>query len=251
MTLEDVLRKYTSLTFQGFRAGEPIKMSDRIDHTIQWLQNNFKPNKAAGHGPWAQSFKHVMERSDGVYVSRGEFLAAAVLAGFPISKNEHVGISSKSMLEYDLKRVGHLPFTGRYGSDLDLLKWDIKQHYKWSKMKHDNSIPDDYVKQLKEQYPNLHRDGMDYEEYPYPLELHAIKKAAGWLKTMGLSEDEEFMSLDDAAVAMERCTNFYPSRGNMIAAIMWLKLPTDDDYGLKFNKKSLKRMKAAYDKIEF
>ncbi|MCX5124147.1 hypothetical protein [Streptomyces sp. NBC_00347] len=52
----------------------------RVMETVAWLRENIAPIKTPTAGSY--SVKHVMERATGRYVMNGEFIAAALIAGY-------------------------------------------------------------------------------------------------------------------------------------------------------------------------
>ena len=73
----------------------------KVLQTVAWLRENVTPiKKPTFNSYW---LKHVMERVAGVYVTNGEFIAAALIAGYPhryAQPNMLFGMSAR-----DIKRL--------------------------------------------------------------------------------------------------------------------------------------------------
>lgn len=65
----------------------------------QWLRKNIRPIKSPGQGSYGM--KHVVENALGQYVSNGELIAAALMAGYPMGKihgpNTDFGMSKRDV----------------------------------------------------------------------------------------------------------------------------------------------------------
>lgn len=209
MILQDVLERYPNLHYGGLgKVKDPIAVTEEpwVEFTVQWLQSNFKPNKTANRGGYySYELKHVMQYLTKYYVSNGAFIAGALIAGFPVGKTEKVGISRESALAFDLKRLEDVPMEKRYGVEY-LIEWDIKYHYRWKKLKPDNSIT----------------------ECDPKLDLGKLRKAVGWLKRWDFNGDLRSVNFN-IAVVMEIDTNFYPGPDNMVAALDFLGVKHSPD----------------------
>jgi hypothetical protein len=64
-----------------------------------WLRDNVRPVRAPTVGSYGM--KHVVEKTIGRYVSNGEFIAAALIAGYPNrhidGPNADVGMSARDI----------------------------------------------------------------------------------------------------------------------------------------------------------
>ncbi len=75
--------------------------------TAAWLRENITPIKT----PTVDSYgmKHVMERATHTYVTNGEFIAAALIAGYPfryVQPNVLFGMSARDVRRVDPARQG-------------------------------------------------------------------------------------------------------------------------------------------------
>lgn len=109
-----------SLTWEGFGAGyfkatpqerrtafidariELRGNADRIEQIRAWLEANITPRKTIDPAAGSYSLKDLAERDLGWYLSNGEFIAAAIIAGYPYraefeSPNARFGMSARSV----------------------------------------------------------------------------------------------------------------------------------------------------------
>ncbi|OLF04855.1 hypothetical protein [Actinophytocola xanthii] len=75
------------------------RAADRVIEVHQWLRENIRPIKTPGQGSYGM--KHVVENALGQYVSNGELIAAALMAGYPMGKvhgpNTDFGMSKRDV----------------------------------------------------------------------------------------------------------------------------------------------------------
>jgi hypothetical protein len=71
-----------------------------VDQVRGWLLDNLKPIKTPTQSSYR--LKHIAERALGRYVSNGELIAAALMAGYPISRpdgpNVNVAVSARDLV---------------------------------------------------------------------------------------------------------------------------------------------------------
>jgi hypothetical protein len=83
-----------------------IKSEARIQEVTAWLYEHVKPIKTTKISSYGM--KHVVERITGVYISNGEFIAAALIAGYPYKyeqPNVLFGMSNKDVTH--LQKLAH------------------------------------------------------------------------------------------------------------------------------------------------
>jgi hypothetical protein len=84
--------------FRGYR-DHLERAAVRVVEVHQWLRENIRPIKTPGQGSYGM--KHVVENALGQYVSNGELIAAALMAGYPMGKihgpNTDFGMSKRDV----------------------------------------------------------------------------------------------------------------------------------------------------------
>ena len=75
---------------------------DTVAETAAWLRENITPIKTPGVNSYGM--KHVMERATGRYVTNGEFIAAALIAGYAFRYTEGPNVLF-GMSARDVRRV--------------------------------------------------------------------------------------------------------------------------------------------------
>lgn len=55
----------------------------RVDQVREWLQRNIQPRKTLNDDAHSYGLKHLAENAMSEYVSNGELIAAAIIAGYP------------------------------------------------------------------------------------------------------------------------------------------------------------------------
>lgn len=77
--------------------------AEQVEEVRDWLQHNIAPRKTLNDDAHSYSLKHIAERAMGTYVSNGELIAAAIIAGYTYrrprygSPNTVFGMSSRSI----------------------------------------------------------------------------------------------------------------------------------------------------------
>lgn len=77
--------------------------AEHVEEVGEWLRHNIVPRKTLNDDAHSYGLKHVAERAMGKYVSNGELIAAAIIAGYPYgrprfgSPNTVFGMSSRSI----------------------------------------------------------------------------------------------------------------------------------------------------------
>lgn len=108
-TLAEVMDEQPTLGAAGFggRRSTPAELADRdelrgsapgVDEVREWLLANLAPSRTPTESSYA--LKHDAERALGRYVPNGELIAAALTAGYPISRpgdgpNVNVAVSRR------------------------------------------------------------------------------------------------------------------------------------------------------------
>jgi hypothetical protein len=120
-TLADVMESQPRLTDSGFgvfdehrKSAEEARQKPQSDRETlrrhearvlqvrDWLLENIAPIKTPTQVSY--SLKHVVERATGEYVSNGELIAAAVMAGYPMGRPSGLNVML-GMSQRDLDRV--------------------------------------------------------------------------------------------------------------------------------------------------
>jgi len=89
-----------------------VELRESADHVAQlraWLVSNADPRKTVNSRAYSYKLKHLAEEELGSYVSNGEIIAAAILAGYSyreVGLNANFGISQHSMRALDDRRRG-------------------------------------------------------------------------------------------------------------------------------------------------
>ncbi|NHF61851.1 hypothetical protein [Microcella pacifica] len=87
-------------------AGWRLELRGRATHVaeiLKWLESNVERRKTINPDYGSYGLKHMAERHLGAYVANGEFIAAAIIAGYPYrrgegtSPNATFGMSSRSL----------------------------------------------------------------------------------------------------------------------------------------------------------
>jgi len=87
-----------------------VELRESADHVAQlreWLVNNADPRKTVNDRAYSYKLKHLAEEELGSYVSNGEIIAAAILAGYSyedVGLNANFGISQYSMKALEERR---------------------------------------------------------------------------------------------------------------------------------------------------
>lgn len=106
-TLEEVLASYPTLNMCGIIRSETPPAPVRPDVVVAVVESLANVPKAKGFGPHSSYlYKHIAEKGLGRYVSNGEFIAAALVAGFrikryPGSLNVDLNISKTAARTYN------------------------------------------------------------------------------------------------------------------------------------------------------
>lgn len=88
--------------FTGWRL-ELRRCSAHVAEIREWLESNVERRKTINPDYGSYGLKHIAERHLGAYVANGEFVAAAIIAGYPYrrgegtSPNATFGMSSRSL----------------------------------------------------------------------------------------------------------------------------------------------------------
>ncbi|RSN48287.1 hypothetical protein [Actinomadura sp. WAC 06369] len=123
-TLAEVMQQHPQLNYFGIGVFEPLRKTAEqrrtelaagreelagseavVMETAAWLRENITPIKTPTVGSYGM--KHVMEHATGVYVTNGEFIAAALIAGYTFKytvPNVLFGMSAR-----DVKRMNSAP----------------------------------------------------------------------------------------------------------------------------------------------
>lgn len=78
-------------------------MAEHIDEVRQWLVQHIEPRKSINVYAGSYGLKHLVEKDRGEYLTNGEFIAAALAAGYPYrrepggSPNAVFGMSERSI----------------------------------------------------------------------------------------------------------------------------------------------------------
>ena len=118
--LAAVITSEPRLTWEGFGAGyftrtpqerrvafanaraELRGKADRVNRICEWLEANIASRKTIDPSAGSYGLKDLAERDLGWYLSNGEFIAAAIICGYPYraesdSPNARFGMSSRSI----------------------------------------------------------------------------------------------------------------------------------------------------------
>ena len=109
MNLDTVIAEHPTLGMYGMSNGQDLdedraalaKSAGLVSAVAEWMSKHLKPIQSINSRWTSYGLKHVCERSMGIYVPNGVFIAAAIGAGYPVrftgGPNPSFGISERSI----------------------------------------------------------------------------------------------------------------------------------------------------------
>lgn len=93
--IQEVLKKYPNLSASGFGAGNPIN-PEEVKLCIDWIRPRSIriARKTINTKCSSYSWKHIVERSVGEYISNGAFICAALHLGFRMKKLDQISLNA-------------------------------------------------------------------------------------------------------------------------------------------------------------